>query len=179
MRGLNEAGGPAVLRLIRQEREDHLTGDLKGGCACGAVRYQLASAPMFVHCCHCRDCQRQTGSAFLLNALIEAERVTLLSGNLEPIAVPTDSGRPHEIYRCPYCKVALWSVYGGAGPKLRFVRVGTLDNPAAVTPDVHIYVRSKLPWVALPEGVPSFDAYYDSRKLWPSASLERRRAILE
>jgi len=78
-----------------------LTGDLKGGCACGAVRYQLASAPMFVHCCHCRDCQRQTGSAFVLNALIEAERVTLLSGNLEPIAVPTDSGRPHEIYRCP------------------------------------------------------------------------------
>jgi hypothetical protein len=122
-----------------------MTDDLKGGCAYGAVRYQLASVPMFVHCCHCRDCQRQTGSAFVLNALIEADRVILLSGNLEPVAVPTDSGRPHEIYRCPSCKVAVWSVYGGAGPKLRFVRVGTLDDPAALTPDVHIYVRSKLP----------------------------------
>jgi len=155
-----------------------MTDDLKGRCACGAVRYRLASAPMFVHCCHCRDCQRETGSAFVLNALIEADRVTLLSGNLEPVAVPTNSGRPHEFHRCPSCKVAVWSVYGGAGPKLRFVRVGTLDDPAAVAPDVHIYVRSKLPWVALPEGVPSFDAYYDSRKLWPAASLERRRAIL-
>ena len=155
-----------------------MTDKLEGGCACGTVRYQLLCAPMFVNCCHCRDCQRETGSAFVLNALIEADRVTLLSGNLEPVAVPTNSGRPHEIHRCPSCKVAVWSVYGGAGPKLRFVRVGTLDDPAAVAPDVHIYVRSKLPWVALPEGVPSFDAYYDSRKLWPAASLERRRAIL-
>jgi hypothetical protein len=155
-----------------------MTTDLRGGCACGAVRYQLASAPMFVHCCHCRDCQRQTGSAFVLNALIEADRVMLLSGDIESIAVPTDSGRPHEIYRCASCKTAVWSVYGGGGPKLRFVRVGTLDDPAALTPDVHIYVRSKLPWVTLPEGTPCFDAYYDSRKLWPPASLERRRAIL-
>jgi len=152
--------------------------DLKGGCACGAARYRLASAPMFVHCCHCRDCQRQTGSAFVLNALIEADRVTILSGDLDPVAVPTDSGRSHEIYRCPSCKVAVWSVYGGAGPKLRFVRVGTLDDPAGLMPDVHIYLRSKLPWVALPEGVPSFDAYYDFRKVWPPASLERRRAVL-
>jgi hypothetical protein len=90
--------------------------ELKGGCACGAVRYRLASAPMFVHCCHCRDCQRQTGSAFVLNALIEADRVTTLSGDLDPVAVPTDSGRLREIYRCPSCKVAVWSVYGGAGP---------------------------------------------------------------
>src|SRR5262249_11215363 len=135
------------------------------------------SAPMFVHCCHCRECQRQTGSAFVLNALIEADRVTLLSGNPGPVAVPTDSGRPHEIYRCPSCMVAVWSVYGAVS-KLLFVRVGTLDTPKALTPDVHIYVRSKLPWVVLPEGTPSFDAYYDSRKLWPPTSLERRRAIL-
>ena len=150
--------------------------DLEGRCACAAVRYRLTSRPMFVHCCHCRDCQRQTGSAFVLNALIETERVTLLSGNPEPVAVPTDSGRPHEIHRCPSCGVAVWSVYGGVR-KLLFVRVGTLDDPGALKPDVHIYVRSKLPWVALPQGIASFDAYYDSRKLWPPASLERRRAI--
>ena len=112
----------------------------------------------------------------MLNALIEADRVELLSGNVEGAAVPTDSGRPHVIHRCPSCKIAVWSVYGGVD-KLRFVRIGTLDDPAALTPDVHIYTRSKLPWIALPDGVPAFDAYYDSKKLWPAASLERRRAI--
>jgi hypothetical protein len=154
-----------------------LTGILEGGCACGAVRYGLTSLPMFVHCCHCRDCQRQTGSAFVINALIETDRITLRSGSVRPIAMPTDSGSPHHIHRCSSCHTALWSDYGGR-PTLRFVRVGTLDDPSVLSPDVHIYVRSKLPWVALPEGVPAFDAYYDSQKLWPAASLERRRAIL-
>jgi hypothetical protein len=154
-----------------------MADDLEGGCACGAVRYRLGSPPMFVHCCHCRDCQRQTGSAFVLNALIETDRISLLSGDPVPVAVPTDSGRPHEIYRCPTCQTALWSDYGRR-PALRFVRVGTLDDPAALTPDVQIYTRSKLPWVRLPEGVPAFDAYYDTKALWPAASLERRRVIL-
>ena len=150
--------------------------ELAGRCACGAVRYRLASPPMFVHCCHCRDCQRQTGSAFVLNALIETDRVNLLSGDPQPLAVPTDSGRPHRIFRCPSCQTALWSEYGGVA-KLRFVRIGTLDEPTALQPDVHIYVRSKQPWVTLPAGVPAFEAYYDSKQLWPAASLERRRAI--
>ena len=150
---------------------------LEGGCACGSVRYRLASAPMFVHCCHCRDCQRQTGSAFVINALIEADRVAILAGDARPVAVPTDSGSPHHIHRCPACQTAVWSIYGGRSV-LRFVRVGTLDDPAAVTPDVHIYTRSKLPWITLPKATPAFDAYYDSKRLWPSASLERRRAIL-
>jgi hypothetical protein len=154
-----------------------MAGDLEGGCACGAVRYRLGSAPMFVHCCHCRDCQRQTGSAFVINALIETDRITLLSGDPEPVAVPTASGRPHAIYRCRACRTALWSDYGGR-PALRFIRVGTLDDPAALTPDVHIYTRSKLPWIALPEAVPAFEVYYDTQALWPPASLERRRAIL-
>ena len=154
-----------------------MPGALEGGCSCGAVRYRLGSRPMFVHCCHCRDCQRQTGSAFVLNALIEADRVTLLSGKPQPIAMPTDSGRPHDIYRCPTCQIALWSDYGRRAA-LRFVRVGALDDPAALSPDVHIYTRSKLPWVTLPEGVPAFEAYYDSSKVWPAASLERRRAII-
>jgi hypothetical protein len=151
--------------------------DLTGGCACGAVRYGLTSAPMFVHCCHCRDCQRQTGSAFVINALIETDRVAMLAGAPEPVAMPTDSGRPHDIYRCPACRIALWSDYGRR-KVLRFVRVGTLDCPAALPPDVHIYTRSKLPWVALPEDAPAFEAYYDSATLWPAASLDRRRAIL-
>jgi len=153
------------------------TRNLDGGCACGMVRYRLAPPPLFVHCCHCRDCQRQTGSAFVINALIETGRVAVLQGETAPLAVPTESGRPHRIFRCPVCQTAVWSEYGGVA-KLRFVRVGTLDEPTVLAPDVHIYVRSKLPWVKLPEGVPAFEAYYDSRKLWPAASLERRRAIL-
>jgi hypothetical protein len=154
-----------------------MTDRLEGGCACAVVRYRLGSAPMFVHCCHCRDCQRQTGSAFVINALIETARITLLSGDPAPVAVPTDSGRPHDIYRCPACQTALWSDYGGR-PPLRFVRVGTLDESQALPPDVHIFTRSKLPWIELPKGVPAFEVYYDMRALWPAASLERRRAIL-
>ena len=153
-----------------------MSDGLEGGCPCGAVRYRLAGAPMFVHCCHCRDCQRQTGSAFALNALIETDRIEILAGDPQPVRLPTDSGRPHDIYRCPDCRSAVWSEYGGVSA-LRFVRVGTLDDPAALPPDVHIYVRSKQPWVVLPGDTPAFEAYYDARQLWPAASLERRRAL--
>jgi hypothetical protein len=153
------------------------TDKLEGGCACGAVRYRMTSPPMFVHCCHCLDCQRQTGSAFVLNALIETARVESLGAAPVRHEMPTESGRPHGIYRCPTCGTAVWSEYGGLAT-IRFVRVGTLDDPRALAPDVHIYVRSKQPWVALPAGVPAFDGYYDSRTLWPAASLERRRAVI-
>jgi hypothetical protein len=150
--------------------------NLEGGCACGAVRYQLSSPPMFVNCCHCRDCQRQTGSAFVVNAVIETDRIGLVSGKPEPVPVPTESGRPHDIYRCAICHTALWSDYGRR-PALRFVRVGTLDDPAALPPDAHIFTRSRLPWIELPKSVPAFDVYYDMEALWPAASLQRRRAV--
>ena len=150
---------------------------LSGRCSCGAVKYRLTSKPMFVHCCHCLDCQRQTGSAFVLNALIEADRVAVLSGTTQGYPQPTDSGRPHIIHRCTDCGTALWSNYGGL-TKLRFVRVGTLDEPSSLKPDVHIYTRSKQPWIVLPEGVPAFEAYYSSKEVWPAESLERRKALL-
>jgi hypothetical protein len=156
--------------------EAHMPNTLNGGCACGAVRYRLDCEPMFVHCCHCLDCQRQTGSAFVLNALIEAHRVSLLGNEPKPVAVPTDSGKPHRIFRCPVCQVAAWSEYGGRG-EVRFVRVGTLDTPAALSPNVHIFVRSKQPWLRLPGDVPAFDAYYNRDTLWPAESLQRRRAL--
>jgi hypothetical protein len=149
----------------------------EGGCTCGAVRYRLSGAPMFVHCCHCTSCQTETGSAFVLNALIESGRVETLAGAPEPVMTPSESGRGQQIWRCPDCRVALWSNYGGAADLLRFVRIGTLDEPGALPPDVHIYTRSKLPWVTLPEGTPAFAAYYDSEALWPAASLERRKAL--
>ena len=149
----------------------------EGGCTCGEVRYRITSPPLIVHCCHCRDCQRQTGSAFVLNALIETDRISVLSGHPEAVAVPTDSGHPHDIHRCPDCRIALWSDYGRR-TALRFLRVGTLDVPSLLAPDAHIFVRSKQPWVGLPAGVPAFEVYYDMQKQWSPESLARRRAIL-
>ncbi len=148
----------------------------EGGCACGYVRYRLLSKPMFVHCCHCRECQRQTGSAFVINALIETDRVEVRAGDTEAVPTPAASGAPQIIHRCPDCKVAVWSHYGGR-PELSFIRVGALDEPAALAPDIHIYTRSKLPWVALPAGVPAVEAYYDSKTLWPAESRARRKAL--
>jgi hypothetical protein len=150
---------------------------LSGGCACGEVRYRLASAPMFVNCCHCASCQTETGSAFVINALIESDRVETIQGEAEPVMTPSESGKGQQIWRCPTCHVALWSNYGGAKDVLRFVRVGTLDTPAALPPGVHIFTRSKLPWVRLPEEVPAFEAYFDPATLWPEASLARRKAL--
>jgi hypothetical protein len=148
----------------------------EGGCSCGAVRYRLASEPLFVHSCHCLNCQRQTGSAFVINLLIESDRVELLAGRPEPVDVPRDDGSAQRVYRCPACQVAVFSEYGG--PAVKFVRAGTLDDPASVAPDVHIYTRSKLPWVELPESVPAVEVYYDTDELWPPESLERLRAAL-
>jgi hypothetical protein len=150
----------------------------EGGCACGRVRYRLTSPPMFVHCCHCTSCQTETGSAFVINALIEPDRVLLLAGSPEPVLTPSESGKGQIVHRCPDCRIALWSVYGGAGDKIRFVRVGTLDEPGRLPPDVHIYTRSKLPWVVLPDKVPAALVYYSSAELWPPASLERRTRAL-
>jgi len=147
----------------------------QGGCACGEVRYRLASEPMFVHCCHCLNCQRQTGSAFVINLLIESDRVELLAGDPQSVDVPRDDGSAQRIFRCPTCQVAVFSEYGR--PEVRFVRGGTLDDPTGVTPDVHIYTRSKVRWVTLPESTPAFEVYYDSKTLWPATSLERLDAV--
>jgi hypothetical protein len=149
--------------------------NLEGGCACAAVRYRLLLPPLFTHCCHCRDCQRQSGSAFAINALIETDRIELLSGTPMARTVPTESGRPHVIFRCADCCTALWSDYGGRS-YLRFVRVGTLDRPEEIAPSVHLYTRSKLPWLRLPEGVRAFEGFYDLNREWPPASLARRLA---
>jgi hypothetical protein len=147
----------------------------EGGCACGSVRYRLRSDPLFTHCCHCLNCQRQTGSAFVINLLIEADRVELLAGESLPFDVPRDDGSIQQIFRCPTCQVAVFSHYGW--PEVRFVRGGTLDDPSGIAPDVHIFTKSKLSWITLPESVPAFEVYYDSKSLWPTASLERLAAV--
>lgn len=150
---------------------------LEGGCACGEVRYRMITKPMYVHCCHCRWCQRETGSAFVLNAMIEADRVEVLRGTPEVVLTPSESGKGQKIARCPSCRVALWSNYAGAGDKIRFVRVGTLDDPDRLPPDIHIFTSSKQPWVCLPEDALVFPEFYDREACWPAESLARREAV--
>jgi hypothetical protein len=146
---------------------------LEGGCSCGSVRYRLLRQPMFVHCCHCSWCQRETGSAFALNALVETDQVKVLQGRTETVELPSASGKGQVVVHCPGCHVALWSHYAGGGTAIAFVRVGTLDHPEACPPDVHIFTSSKMPWVALPAETPAFKAYYAPKELWPENSQKR------
>ena len=146
---------------------------LEGGCTCKKLRYRLTRPPIIVHCCHCRWCQRETGTAFALNAMIETENVELLSGKPEQIDTPSNSGKGQKIIRCPTCHIAVWSHYAGAGELLSFIRVGTLDNPDALPPDKHIYTASKQPWVILPPDTPAFEAYYRRSEQLSEACLER------
>jgi hypothetical protein len=157
---------------------EELAFSLEGGCTCRAVRYRLTSMPLFVHCCHCRWCQRETGASFALNAMIEADRVLILAGEPQPVMTPSNSGKGQKIVRCPACHVALWSHYAGSGDAVSFVRVGTLDEPDRLPPDIHIFTASKQPWVVLPPGMPAVAEYYNRNDYWPKASLERRRALL-
>jgi hypothetical protein len=147
--------------------------DLEGYCTCRAVRYRIGRRPLIVHCCHCLYCQRETGSAFVINALLEADAVTLSGAAPELVRTPSASGKGQDIARCPECRVAVFSHYAQARTAICFVRVGTLANPALLAPDVHIYTASKMPWVTLPPGVPAFEAYYDAKQLWSEEARER------
>jgi hypothetical protein len=151
---------------------------LEGGCDCRHIRYRMETRPLFVHCCHCRWCQRESGASFALNAMIEADRVTLLTAEPELVDTPTESGAGQKFARCPKCRIALWSNYAGAGPIIKFIRVGTLDNPDHLPPDIHIFTASQQPWVVIPRGAPAVQHYYDREKYWPANSLARRQAIL-
>lgn len=147
----------------------------EGGCDCGAVRYRLTARPLFVHCCHCRWCQRETGASFALNAMIETDRVERLEGAPKAVAIPSHSGKGQTVMRCPECDIALWSHYAGAGDTVAFVRVGTLDEPDLLPPDIHIYTASKQAWISLAHDIPAVKEYYSRKEYWPEESLERLR----
>jgi hypothetical protein len=151
---------------------------LQGGCDCQTVRYRMQTPPLIVHCCHCRWCQRESGASFALNAMIEADRVVALAGEVELLETPSASGKGQVIARCPECRIALWSHYYGAGPLIRFVRVGTLDDPDVLPPDIHIFTQSKQPWIVIPEGTPAVSEYYDREQYWRADSIARRQALL-
>jgi len=149
---------------------------MEGGCACGGVRYRMMCAPMFVHCCHCTWCQRESGAAFALNALIEAANVEVVKGESERVLTPSNSGRGQIFTRCSDCRIALWSNYSGAGNKVHFIRVGTLDQAGLIEPDIHIFTSTKVPWVQLPDDVPVMKEYYRRSTHWSPDSLERYNA---
>lgn len=150
-----------------------------GRCTCGEIRFRLTARPLVVHACHCRWCQRETGTAFALNAMIETDRVQRLSGTPELLDTPSASGRGQKIARCPRCRVAVWSHYPGSGPAVAFVRVGSLLDPDRLPPDIHIFTSTKQPWLRLPEGVPAVPEYYEREAHWPAESLARREALLK
>jgi hypothetical protein len=149
--------------------------NLEGGCACGSIRYRLTATPLIVHACHCRDCQRVTGGAFVINVWIERPFVERLSGNPKSFLLAGGSGKDHEVYFCEQCGTYLWSRYQIAPGDALFVRAGTLDEPESVKPDVHIFTRSKLPWLDIPKDVPEFNTIYDIEKVWSADSKERLR----
>jgi hypothetical protein len=151
---------------------------LDGGCACGRIRYRMIQRPLIVHCCHCRWCQRESGAAFALNAMIEADFVLHLTAQPQLLSTPSQSGRGQLIARCPICQVAVWSNYAAAGPVIRFIRVGTLDAPDHLPPDIHIYTVSKQPWVIIPPQAASVPEYYDRAQYWSAESLARRELLL-
>jgi len=151
---------------------------LEGGCDCRAIRYLMETGPLIVHCCHCRWCQRETGTAFALNAMIESDRITLLAEQPMIVDTPSASGLGQRIARCPHCHVAVWSNYGGRGDITRFVRVGTLDEPDHLPPDIHIFTASKQPWVVLPADMPAVPEYYEREQYWPAESIARREIML-
>ncbi len=148
---------------------------LEGGCACGAVRYQLTANPLIVHACHCRDCQRITGSAFVINLWIEEEHLRTTGAEPNQFRLKGGAGQNHDVFFCGKCGTYVWSYYHGAPGNARFVRAGTLDKPQAVKPDVHIFTRSKLPWLDLPKDTPAFKTFYNIDEVWSAESKERLR----
>ena len=149
-----------------------------GGCVCGQLRYVLEGEPLVVHACHCSYCQRETGSAFATNLLIEADRVRF-EGRGERVLTPSASGKGQVIVRCPECQVAVSSHYPGAGEAFHFIRVGTIDEHRDIAPDIHIYISTKQPWVVIPDGVPAFEEFYDPAQAWSEEMRARYRKAKE
>lgn len=150
---------------------------MEGGCACGEVRYRVDADPIFVNNCHCSLCQRQSGAASAVNAFVEVEHLHLLSGKLREHDVPTGSGKVQTIIRCAACGTAVWSHYPRLGRLGAAIRVGTLDDGAAIRPDAAIFVADRMDWAALPDGVPVFETSYKPADILPPDRLSRLMAL--
>ena len=141
---------------------------LDGGCTCAKIRFRLEVAPIITHCCHCRNCQKASGSAFSINAMIESEHLTVLEGTPERFR-GTDS---QEVARCAACGLTLWSQHPHFGEAIAFVGVGVLDQGERLAPEAHYFTRSKHPWVQLPPDLPAFEALGYPEKPEAGARIE-------
>ena len=121
--------------------------EIKGGCLCGAVRYTASAEPALVGVCHCRDCQKFTGSAF--GFFIGVPRSAFeIHGVLKTFSKLGDSGNPIVRRFCPECGSSIVEEPPGRRD-LAIINAGTLDDPSAVTPTMEIYCDRELPWVRL------------------------------
>ena len=124
-----------------------------GGCQCGEIRYRIRSEPITLYVCHCRDCQRQSGSAFGMSLVVPESSFELLSGSLKTFTVRADSGRTKTCAFCPTCGVRL---YNAVRPGRISVKAGTLDDVSKLRPEGHGWTSRKQPWVTLPSDVPCY-----------------------
>lgn len=147
-----------------------------GRCTCGEVGYRLTDTFLVTHACHCTWCQRESGSAFALNGMIETRHIEVTRGAPVAVELPSASGKGQRVMHCPSCGVALWTQYHGAGPRFAYVKLGTLDDTTQVAPDVHIFTSTRQPWLALPEGVPAYEGFYRRSELWRPEAYARFQA---
>ncbi|HEY8604194.1 GFA family protein [Tsuneonella suprasediminis] len=128
---------------------------IEGGCNCRHARYKLHGAPLAVAACHCRNCQRQSGSAYSVNLVVAGDSVAI-EGELACYEDPdSESGKPVLREFCPNCGSPIRSI-PTASPAMVAIKAGTLDNPDAFPPAIHIWTCQMLDWVDVPEGVPQF-----------------------
>ena len=129
----------------------------EGGCSCGAVRYRVASTPMRTSVCHCRFCQRRTGSAFGIGIFFRDEDVEFLRGELKTYEHRSDE--THRWLRMQFCAICgntiSWTVE--ALPGVRAIAGGSLDDPDWLELNRHVWLRSAQRWVPVPQGVERFD----------------------
>ena len=144
-----------------------------GRCTCGEVEFRLHADPLVVHACHCTWCQRDSGSAFALNGMIETRHIEVLAGSPVARELPSASGKGQRVMACPSCGVALWASYHGTGPKFSYVKMGTLDETSDVRPDVHIFTSTKQAWLDLPGDVPVFEGFYRRSEVWRPEAYAR------
>jgi hypothetical protein len=128
---------------------------MTGGCQCGAVRYELGGPPLELYCCHCRECQKQSASAFGISVIVPREAFLLTAGTPRFWSRPTDTGRTLECAFCPDCGTRLFHRYDAAAPMLS-VKGGSLDEPVDLTAAVHIWTARMLPGIVLPAGAVTF-----------------------
>ncbi|MBK6707942.1 MAG: GFA family protein [Sphingomonadales bacterium] len=128
---------------------------IAGGCNCGAVRYQIEGNPVVVAQCHCKNCQRQSGSAFSVNLMVPVAGVTS-TGELA-VYEDRDTRSGNAVYRkfCGKCGSPIFSDLA-EGNGMTIVKVGTLDDPAPFAPVVSVWTSTKMPWVELPQGQRGF-----------------------